>query len=1383
MLGNILAKILAGSAVGYITNYLAIQMLFQEYLKIKTKGIDFSLGGVIIKERQEFERQISRLVESDVIHHKAIDAELRKPAFEQALLQIIENIFEQQLAEAIPDSLHVKDIPALEQSFQQLKTLLGQQLKKEAKPLLEATLNQIQIDEVLSEAQIQHFSARVAKLLEAFSTQAYSFAPVIVALLQSIENQTISEIIPKKIADVLVKNLNVYFDDFHNFLKYNYAVSLENLTQTTAHKADLNLLIQQLSAQAAQRNLAELLRTENLDYLPEALGGHLRELLQSEVSEDIIQTLLKFLISVLKEEKSTLFELLSDELKQTFEQFLAKKLPDLLNTLIPWLRKKKLKLEKLIEEAFNQNVNVVGRVLVALFIGNVGKYVGLEEKIIKLIEEQNTDEIAKRAANYLLEFLKNNSIGEIMQRFNEQKILENLTPVLTKNLHDSVANLRLDNIQNVFDRPIQSFFPEERIAKALTQLKDTALSEFVLEKGVFSPKMDSLLQSRLTKGSDLLWNTPFSKLLPPEKFSGLADSLDKAIKKNISQRKETLQALIRQTLENFSKDKSTLAVLEQLDIQVDSFVIESLENFLQKEFEKIGDDALHTHLQKLAQINGLSQKLGDTLKNYLLQNLPQLMEGRITDLVSDNLAKQPNTRLRDMVKKAMGEELRPLSFFGAILGTITGGLLLGLPALETVGATFAVSGIAYGITGWGTNWLAIRMLFKPYQPIKFWKNRYQLPFTPGVIAKHKGRFAQSMGRFIGDRLLNQDNLQENFAKNQTKLSTLAKDVLSKNEHATLHNLLVNNQEKISKSLTEAFLQALSPTEKPFFETQIKPFLVRSEHKTLANLNLANFSKKITEYLANPTTTAQLKNWIEKQLHNQVASEKSLNDLLGEQQKENLYAQLSQWLGREVENFSKKLTPAQVWTWVDWQQVAQRAEGFLQNNLAQILNTSQEDKLKEEVFQFLNQKIQSSELKDRLYQFIDQKLNAEFSPDKNLKDFFGGRVMELLEQNLNNVLKQVIELGLAWTQKNRESIAERVYEDAYKENAMVWTYKNSIKNTIYSLVDKGIPDFFEKEFDSLKLEIKGKVEDLGNSPLHNTKFIALDNESLKNKIEQILQNAKLLHKIRQLTNIILEERIFKIPLQKLLIDDAPALINHLKSVLEPEMQTILTHLTKKLEDPDQRQALLKPAIALVWEIAFKHLGSISIKNFLKGIAPEAIDKVADNLSKLLLNNPVLDNEKSRLITEVLAFLQKQPYGRLASWQQLENDLCSIWKKLEHSEDLHLQLRAVLQQTIQATLPLLNEALQTKSKDFVIEVLSQSVFKSLEKNILSLINSLSFKEIVVREIGNMHAQELEKLFYGFASRYFKYLIGYGFIFGIIFGLAIDAGLLGFLGLLAD
>ena len=92
--------------------------------------------------------------------------------------------------------------------------------------------------------------------------------------------------------------------------------------------------------------------------------------------------------------------------------------------------------------------------------------------------------------------------------------------------------------------------------------------------------------------------------------------------------------------------------------------------------------------------------------------------------------------------------------------------------------------------------------------------------------------------------------------------------------------------------------------------------------------------------------------------------------------------------------------------------------------------------------------------------------------------------------------------------------------------------------------------------------------------------------------------------------------------------------------------------------------------------------------------------------------------------------------------------------------------------------ISDNIQPDTKQFIIETASKAIFGTLQKNILGLINALDFKGIVVREIENMHAKELEDLFYGFARKYFKYLIGYGFIFGIIFGLVIDYGLLSLL-----
>ena len=49
--------------------------------------------------------------------------------------------------------------------------------------------------------------------------------------------------------------------------------------------------------------------------------------------------------------------------------------------------------------------------------------------------------------------------------------------------------------------------------------------------------------------------------------------------------------------------------------------------------------------------------------------------------------------------------------------------------------------------GYFTNWLAVRMLFRPYYPKKLGK--WRLPFTPGIIPKRKGALAKAVGKAVG----------------------------------------------------------------------------------------------------------------------------------------------------------------------------------------------------------------------------------------------------------------------------------------------------------------------------------------------------------------------------------------------------------------------------------------------------------------------------------------------------------------------------------------------------------------------------------------------------------------------------------------------------------
>lgn len=96
-----------------------------------------------------------------------------------------------------------------------------------------------------------------------------------------------------------------------------------------------------------------------------------------------------------------------------------------------------------------------------------------------------------------------------------------------------------------------------------------------------------------------------------------------------------------------------------------------------------------------------------------------------------------------------------------------------------------------GLIGLITNGIAIKMLFRPFHPVKIGK--LTLPFTPGLIPKEKPRIAKAIGKVIGDELLNTDTLQKALASDSLHqaLDKKVDSVIEKlgHEEGTVHDLL------------------------------------------------------------------------------------------------------------------------------------------------------------------------------------------------------------------------------------------------------------------------------------------------------------------------------------------------------------------------------------------------------------------------------------------------------------------------------------------------------------------------------------------------------------------------------------------------------------------
>lgn len=74
------------------------------------------------------------------------------------------------------------------------------------------------------------------------------------------------------------------------------------------------------------------------------------------------------------------------------------------------------------------------------------------------------------------------------------------------------------------------------------------------------------------------------------------------------------------------------------------------------------------------------------------------------------------------------------------------------------------------LVGAATNYMAIKMLFRPYKPIYFY--RWRLPLTPGLIPKRRGDLAIQLGKTVSEYLLTPNTIKKKFLSPEVRQSVL-----------------------------------------------------------------------------------------------------------------------------------------------------------------------------------------------------------------------------------------------------------------------------------------------------------------------------------------------------------------------------------------------------------------------------------------------------------------------------------------------------------------------------------------------------------------------------------------------------------------------------------
>ncbi|MDW8295447.1 MAG: DUF445 family protein [Raineya sp.] len=1351
MLAEIFGKIASGAVVGYTTNDLAVKMLFRK---------KFGLGGIVLKTHQQFVENISKLVEREIINHHTLAKEFDSESFKIAIEQSVQDFYTEHLSQLLQNT-RLADVPLAENSWDNLSNLLTKILAEHLPEYMSKFWQFVEIKDLLSAAQIEHISEvvsqKITELPQEIDMQA-SLQRIITDISQNSLQDIFGEMFVRRVSENVQKIIQSYYD----FLLQTPQAVLQPFSQEVLQNAEIKQFIKLFAQSLAQKPIYQLLQAQQLHLIVEEILTQIHKLLNSHKGKLIVQTLAKFVVETLRNEHTTIFELLNPSLEKDFESFLRKQLPQILQSFIAYVQAQKSKIDSLIDQTFRNNTQfALQEWLLDIFIGSISEEAQVVRRIIEFIENYDADELALIATEYLIDYLKKNTISEIIQKVDTAQAIDFLTENLLKNFNEILAQIPPNRFDSYLERNLGDFVSsvqlEGFLLKQLQKIQESAWLYNLLH----NLRFEKILISKIQEKQETFTQTALKSIFSETNFNELARWLAQKAEQKLQEtevREKIKDFLQRQISENLEKLRLQDLIGEAENKDLAEKATQQIRKMLKNYWQEVSQENLHRYLPFLNADSTLHQKTADYLQKTLLLELENLLKGRIEALVRQNLAPLPPERIRDMVENFMGREVAPINVLGAILGAGAGGLLSALPALQNPYLGNALNGLVYGITGYGTNWLALRMIFRPYEAKRL--AGLKVPFTPGIISKNKSRFAQNMGKFVQQSLLNRESIVNNFHGSRKVLRESLLQMIAKDDYALLQKTLTSNEQAITQ-----YLQA-----------KIQDFLQNKQENLWQSIE-KNLQKLLKNNLSN-LDTSTLKSAVKAQINAQkllLQSEKILMQVLGLGKKEpkhladilpaNTWEVTEKLLDKFLqENIQRFTLPENTNLWLPALQdyLFEQYQGLMKRKISEILQEGQIENLKINFSEFLRGQMRSEKLQEKVFEGLSKRLYAEIHPQRKISEVLGGRIIEFLRENAISLVQNIIQKGLDWLNEHKRELANEVYERAYKENRAAFIYKTVIRETVLELCEYGIPRFFREQMPEIQSTLEKEIDKIGQIQLAELNIRA-NEEALRRWINQFLNNADLQRTTGKVAEIFLEYSLLETPLLDFVKNEDVLGLKNLSVKFEPEIRLLQGHFAYLLEQ--------KP----IFTQHISHFITQNMRAFAENYSQHWISedsaKIAQKIAEYVLQSQVFEQEKNQWIDEAFRLLKAESLEKYLQTETLLSDLHKTFSKILQKNEVKMFLQEFISAILHDLLPQILPNISPSTKEYLVFQILEAVFEALDDNLPQLLLSIDLHKVVVEEIEAMHPKEVEALFYSFAAIYFRELINYGFGFGVIFGLAMD------------
>ena len=108
---------------------------------------------------------------------------------------------------------------------------------------------------------------------------------------------------------------------------------------------------------------------------------------------------------------------------------------------------------------------------------------------------------------------------------------------------------------------------------------------------------------------------------------------------------------------------------------------------------------------------------------------------------------------------------------------------------------YIITPIIATVIGYGTNYVAVKMLFRPRDEVKLFG--HTLPFTPGAIPKGKPRLAKAIGNVVGNTLITKEDIKEKLLSDayRTRITEKSAEIFGAQLRSEIMKLSKADEEK------------------------------------------------------------------------------------------------------------------------------------------------------------------------------------------------------------------------------------------------------------------------------------------------------------------------------------------------------------------------------------------------------------------------------------------------------------------------------------------------------------------------------------------------------------------------------------------------------------